>query len=75
MATGTTLVYSGIATGAGNLAKTSAGTLDLSGATATVGGVTISGGTLVGPTAGSFTVAGDWTNNASTGAFTPGPGR
>ena len=74
VAAGTTLVYGGSATGTGGLTKMSAGALDLSGATATVGGVTISAGTLVAPNAGSFAVAGDWTNNASAGAFTAGTG-
>ena len=74
VASGTTLVYAGIATSGGNLTKTSTGTLDLGGATASIGGVTISAGTIVAPTAGSFTVAGDWTNNASSSALTAGTG-
>ncbi|MDQ6793763.1 MAG: Ig-like domain-containing protein, partial [Chloroflexota bacterium] len=74
VASGTTLVYSGTATGAGSLTKVSAGALDLSGANASVGGLTISGGTLSGPGAGSFAVAGDWTNNASAAAFVAGSG-
>jgi autotransporter-associated beta strand protein/VCBS repeat-containing protein len=74
VAAGTTLVYSGIATGTGSLTKTSTGTLDLSGATVTVGGITISSGTVVGPSATGFNVNGAWVNNAATNAFTGGAG-
>jgi len=73
-AAGVTLTYGGVIAGAGTLAKVGAGTLDLSAASAMVGGVTISAGTLVGPTAGSFAVGGNWTNNASAGAFSAGGG-
>jgi len=74
VASGTTLVYGGIATGNGDLVKSAAGTLDLGPATVSVGGVTIADGVLVGPTPGTFTVAGDWNNNASSVAFSGGSG-
>ena len=74
VASGTTLVYGGIATGSGDLVKSAAGTLDLGAATVSVGGITIAGGVLVGPTPGTFTVAGDWINNASAVAFSGGSG-
>jgi autotransporter-associated beta strand protein len=74
VASGTTLVYGGIATGTGGLVKTSVGTLDLSGATVTAGGVTLSGGTLMGPGATPFNVNGAWVNNAATNAFAGGTG-
>ncbi len=70
MATAVTLTYAGTATGAGSLTKTSAGTLTLTGGSVTTDDVTISGGTINAPT--TFAVSGDWTNNASTSAFSGG---
>jgi autotransporter-associated beta strand protein len=71
---GLTLTYAGAIAGTGTLVKTSAGTFSLASATGTTGGVTITGGSLVGPSAASFSVAGDWINNASATAFVPGAG-
>ncbi len=70
----TTLTYAGTATGAGSLTKAGGGSLGLAAATASVGGVTLSGGVLIGPTATPFAVAGNWTNNVGTAAFTGGTG-
>ncbi len=70
----TTLTYAGIATGAGGLTKSGTGTFTLAAASASVGAVTLSGGVLVGPTGSAFAVAGDWTNNTGTAAFTAGTG-
>ena len=70
----TTLTYAGIATGAGSLTKSGGGSLDLAAATASVGSVNLSGGTLVGPTGSPFAVAGNWTNDVGAAAFTGGTG-
>ncbi|MDT7642812.1 MAG: fibronectin-binding autotransporter adhesin, partial [Pseudonocardiales bacterium] len=74
VASGTTLVYGGIATGTGSVTKTGAGILDLGAATVTAGGVTISSGTLAGPNATAFSVTGAWTNDAAPSAYSGGTG-
>ena len=56
------------------LTKSGTGTFTLAAASASVGAVTLSGGVLVGPTGSPFAVAGDWTNNTGTAAFTAGTG-
>ena len=61
---GLTLTYGGVFAGTGALTKDGPGTLTLTSASGTAGGVTITAGSLVGPTA-TFDVTGDWTNNAS----------
>ncbi len=70
---GLTLTYGGVFAGPGVLTKAGAGTLTLTSASGTTGGVTIATGSLIGPSA-TFDVAGNWINNASAGAYTPGTG-
>ena len=73
----TSTAFSGvIQNGSGTVALTKAGTgtLTLSGATLTVGDLTISAGTITAPSTNSFTVAGNWTNNAGPAALVAGTG-
>ena len=72
-ASATTLTYGGTATGAGGLTKTGSGTLGLGAATLTVGDFTLAG-VVIAPTATTFSIAGDWTNDVSDAAFNAGVG-
>ena len=73
----TSTTFSGVlssGSGAVSLAKAGSGTLDLSSATVSISGLTIAKGSLVGPISSPLVLTGDWTNNASTGAFVAGTG-
>jgi fibronectin-binding autotransporter adhesin len=77
VATGTTLTYAGIAVGSsssGATVKAGGGSLDMSAATSTSGGLTIAAGTVIAPTAGMFDLNGDLTNNSGVGALVTGAG-
>ena len=76
-ANNTSTTFSGVLqNGSGTLALTKAGTgtLTLSGATVTVGDLTISAGAIAAPTTNPFVVAGNWTNNAGPAALVAGTG-
>ena len=74
VASSTTLGYAGTGAGTGALNKLGAGTFDLSGASMTMGALTITSGILVSPTATLFDINGDLTNNAAPGALVTGTG-
>ena len=77
VASGATLTYAGITVGnsaSGTTFKIGTGTLDMSGAAGASGGLTISAGTLIAPTAAIFDVNGDLTNNSGSGALVTGIG-
>jgi autotransporter-associated beta strand protein len=65
VANGTTLTYSGIAAGAGNLTETDTGTLDLGGANTYTGSTTLSAGTLQVGIANAIPSTSDVTDNAT----------
>ena len=77
VAAGTTLTYGGTTSGSsssGDAVKAGDGTLDMSDASFTAGGVTIAAGTLIAPTSQAFDINGDLTNNSGAGALVVGAG-
>ncbi len=77
VAASTTLTYAGTGTGSsasGVTTKSGGGTLDLSAATFTMGGLTISAGSVVAPVAAMFDINGDMTNDSGPGALVTGTG-